>query len=221
MTGEILIIESAAENGSTAIARDGRLVAEVTFSSRNPLTGTRTEALAPAVASVLQLAGVSAAQLGAIVCDTGPGGFTSLRSAAALAKGICSVTGAPLYVVSSLAVLAWSAAQTSGRYVVALSAGRNEWFAADVEVDGAAVTLGRQKVIGDDALRRGAAANGVKLIGASLDIDIPASAAAVIPHLQEVEATGPVSLDSWEPDYGRLAEAQVKWEAVHGRPLPV
>jgi tRNA threonylcarbamoyladenosine biosynthesis protein TsaB len=28
-----------------------------------------------------------------------------------------------------------------------------------------------------------------------------------------------VDLESWEPDYGRLAEAQVKWEAAHGRPL--
>jgi tRNA threonylcarbamoyladenosine biosynthesis protein TsaB len=29
-----------------------------------------------------------------------------------------------------------------------------------------------------------------------------------------------VSLDGWEPEYGRLAEAQVKWEAEHGRELP-
>ncbi|OYV67912.1 MAG: hypothetical protein B7Z72_09030, partial [Gemmatimonadetes bacterium 21-71-4] len=27
-------------------------------------------------------------------------------------------------------------------------------------------------------------------------------------------------LAGWEPHYGRLAEAQVKWEAQHGRPLP-
>ena len=29
-----------------------------------------------------------------------------------------------------------------------------------------------------------------------------------------------VSLDRWEPEYGRLAEAQVQWEASHGAPLP-
>jgi tRNA threonylcarbamoyladenosine biosynthesis protein TsaB len=28
-----------------------------------------------------------------------------------------------------------------------------------------------------------------------------------------------VALATWEPAYGRLAEAQVKWEAAHGRPL--
>ena len=39
--------------------------------------------------------------------------------------------------------------------------------------------------------------------------------------LQSVIAAGPVSLDKWEPAYGRLAEAQVKWEAAHGRALSV
>ena len=34
-----------------------------------------------------------------------------------------------------------------------------------------------------------------------------------------IEGIPPVDLASWEPAYGRLAEAQVKWEAAHGRPL--
>jgi hypothetical protein len=34
-----------------------------------------------------------------------------------------------------------------------------------------------------------------------------------------VERGGVADLASWEPSYGRLAEAQVKWEAEHGRPL--
>ena len=37
--------------------------------------------------------------------------------------------------------------------------------------------------------------------------------------LSEGELLHPVELASWEPDYGRLAEAQVKWEAAHGRAL--
>jgi tRNA threonylcarbamoyladenosine biosynthesis protein TsaB len=44
-------------------------------------------------------------------------------------------------------------------------------------------------------------------------------ARAVI-HLEAWLAdAGPVDLGSWEPSYGRLAEAQVKWETQHGRPL--
>ena len=37
--------------------------------------------------------------------------------------------------------------------------------------------------------------------------------------LDDILTHGRVSLDTWEPDYGRLAEAQVKWEAAHGRRL--
>ena len=34
------------------------------------------------------------------------------------------------------------------------------------------------------------------------------------------DALPSLALDAWEPTYGRLAEAQVKWEAAHGRALP-
>ena len=53
----------------------------------------------------------------------------------------------------------------------------------------------------------------------------PAEAVELWPHARGVarlEGSGlleAVSLEAWEPDYGRLAEAQVKWEAAHGRPL--
>jgi hypothetical protein len=32
--------------------------------------------------------------------------------------------------------------------------------------------------------------------------------------------TGPVAIAEWEPRYGRKAEAQMRWEAVHLKPLP-
>ena len=41
-----------------------------------------------------------------------------------------------------------------------------------------------------------------------------------IAHLEQLlNASGAVDLARWEPSYGRLAEAQVKWEAAHGRAL--
>jgi tRNA threonylcarbamoyladenosine biosynthesis protein TsaB len=42
---------------------------------------------------------------------------------------------------------------------------------------------------------------------------------SVGPFLDYVFDRGPVDLASWEPTYGRLAEAQVKWEKAAGRPL--
>jgi tRNA threonylcarbamoyladenosine biosynthesis protein TsaB len=44
-------------------------------------------------------------------------------------------------------------------------------------------------------------------------------AAEAAQSLALAAAAGPVDLARWEPRYGRLAEAQVKWEAAQGRPL--
>ena len=56
----------------------------------------------------------------------------------------------------------------------------------------------------------------------------PAEARPTWPHARGVARLGgavlespPVPLDAWEPDYGRLAEAQARWEAAHGRRLAV
>jgi tRNA threonylcarbamoyladenosine biosynthesis protein TsaB len=48
-------------------------------------------------------------------------------------------------------------------------------------------------------------------------VDPHARAAARLSAL--IDATPAADLAGWEPAYGRLAEAQVKWEAAHGRPL--
>ncbi len=219
MLGDVLVIETSTESGSVAIARDGALVAQRVFSSRDPATGVRTEALAPAVVKCLALASTSARSLSAVVCGAGPGGFTSLRSAAALAKGLCSARRIPLYAVSSLEVLAWSAIIPDGHFIAALHAGRNEWFAIDVTRAGDELGIGTELLLSDEDLRARAARIRAPLIGPGLDYDVSPRAAAVISRLVDVEARGAVDLDSWEPAYGRLAEAQVKWEAAHGRPL--
>ncbi len=221
MIGNVLIVETSTEAGSVAIARDGALLAELSFSSRDSVTGVRTEALGPAVARCLALGSISARELSAIVCGAGPGGFTSLRSAAALAKGLCSALRIPLYAVSSLDLLAWSAIVPDGSFIAALHAGRNEWFAADVNLANQTMIVGAAELLGDEELRARAGRMHAQLIGPGLDYDVSPRADAMIARLSEIEVRGAVDLDSWEPAYGRLAEAQVKWEAVHGRPLSV
>ena len=220
MLGKILVLETSTESGSVAVASDSELIAERFFTSRDPLSGARTEALAPAVATCLAQASMSPRELTAVICGAGPGGFTSLRSAAALAKGLCSALQIPLYAVSSLDVLAWSAAVTDGAFAAALPAGRNEWFFADVTSESGRTSLGGEAgLVGDAELRERARSLGAKLIGPGLEFDTVPRASAVVRRLEEIESGGPVALDSWEPVYGRLAEAQVKWEATHGRPL--
>jgi tRNA threonylcarbamoyladenosine biosynthesis protein TsaB len=61
-------------------------------------------------------------------------------------------------------------------------------------------------------------------VGAPLEV-VP-GAYAVSPHTRHLPLAhgtwrdAPVDLATWEPTYGRLAEAQVKWEASHGMALP-
>ena len=178
----------------------------------------------PAVADVLGRAGVAPADLTAVVCGAGPGSFTSLRIAAAIAKGLASPRQIPLRAVSSLwlVVAGASPALPPGDYLAVLDAMRGEWFTAQISVraDGAIESdLGWSlaKLAELDARRAG----GACVVGPH------PSFGGLGPHARGVarwvgsdEAPGyAVSLDGWEPDYGRKAEAQVRWEAAHGRPL--
>jgi hypothetical protein len=59
----------------------------------------------------------------------------------------------------------------------------------------------------------------LRIVGPGREIDAHPHARGVASILPSIVDSGPVNLASWEPDYGRLAEAQVRWEAAHGRPL--
>ena len=59
----------------------------------------------PAVADVLRRAKLDLGAIDRVVCGAGPGSFTSLRIAGAIAKGIASGLGRPLFAVPSLALV--------------------------------------------------------------------------------------------------------------------
>ena len=185
---------------------------------------TRDDTLFPAVQSLLADAGLGARDLRAIVCGSGPGSFTSLRIAGSLAKGLAFAGDCELYAASSL-MLAAATVNRAGRFVVHSDALRGERFALDVEIDAEGIAHAQSVV------RRVAFA---ELVAASLtrtrlavisspepelESQIVTPDASAVVRCVDWLAEGPVSLDRWEPDYGRLAEAQVKWEQAHGRPL--
>ena len=219
LRGLVLALDASTYLGTAAVLRDGAIVAEREARMR----GEHEERLLPAVAEVLQLAGAAPAMLDAVVCGAGPGSFTSLRIAASIAKGLATARGVPLYAASSLSLVVAGTvpALPPGRYLASLDAMRGERFAqlvivgADgtVRAEGDARRVPAERV--DDLARELSAGS----VG-------PGCAHEAAPHARGVArmrpallAHGPVSLDAWEPDYGRLAEAQVKWEAAHGRPL--
>ena len=121
----------------------------------------------------------------------------------------------------SLALIAADPALADGTYLAVLDALRGDVFAGTYLRQGDVVTeLAPARLVARDELAREAAALHATVIGPEEQPRTPPRAANVV-RLGAWLALEPVSLASWEPDYGRLAEAQVKWEQAHGRPLPV
>lgn len=215
----ILAIEASTYAASVALVRDGRVIAARDAAMR----GEREERLMPAVADVLAEAGQEARALGAIVCGSGPGSFTSLRIAASIAKGLAMATHVPLIAVPSPALLLLAAAGSlaPGRYVVALDAMRDEWFVSPFELadDGRVRGIGSMTLIARADLDACAASMDGAPIGPGLARDARPDARGAACLGRAMPMPPAVDLARWEPDYGRLAEAQVKWERAHGRPL--
>lgn len=101
------------------------------------------EVLAPAIAAVLDEAGVGHGDLSAVAVGAGPGPYTGLRVGLVTARALGSVLGIPVHGVCTLDVLAWRSGRT-GPFVAATDARRKEVYwarydAAGVRVAGPAV----------------------------------------------------------------------------------
>ena len=215
-----LVLEAATYAGSAALLGDGRLLGEQSVAMR----GREREALMPAVADLLAECGVSPSEVGRVICGAGPGSFTSLRIAGSIAKGVALAGSIPLIPVSSLALLVASQRPFgAGRYLAAIDALRGEHYVElyDVDEGGALRLSGATRLVATSVLGEVAAEHAARLVGPALSdghvVEPRAGAAALLTNL--INATAPADLAGWEPSYGRLAEAQVKWEAAHGRPL--
>lgn len=217
----VLALDAATIEGSVALSRGARVLAEETVAMR----GADEERLLPAVERVLRAAGVAVGQLDAIVCGAGPGSFTSLRIAAAIAKGIAAARALPLYAVASPLLIAAGARDTlaPGSYIALLDAQRGEFFGTPLSVDddGVPHATDATRLVTTNDLATALRQSPAHVIGAGTVGHMRPHARGVA-RLVAAGAAGaitPVSLASWEPVYGRLAEAQVRWEAEHGRSL--
>jgi tRNA threonylcarbamoyladenosine biosynthesis protein TsaB len=211
-----LALDAATYSGTVALLEAGGVVG----SSAVPMRRSDRETLMPAVADLLMSVHIEATSIGRIVCGAGPGSFTSLRIAAAIAKGLAVGLRRPLFAVSSLALVAANDALHPGRYLVALDALRGEHYVALYERTPDAVTeLFPSRLARTDELTTLSSMHSAVLVGPGLEVDLAPHAAGSVRCEMLMASAGPVDLISWEPAYGRKAEAQVKWEAAHGRPL--
>ena len=217
MTGRILALDASTYTASVALVQGRVVVREQTVAMRDP----RHERLMPAVVETLGDRGM--AEIDGIICGAGPGSFTSLRIAASIAKGLASASGKQLFAVSSLALLiAGSKAEPPpGRWVSLLDAMRGESFAQLFEVSGLGEisAASEVRVVRDEDVAALARSMHARTAGHRRELEAAPHARGVVRLATQAALRSPVDLASWEPDYGRLAEAQVRWESAHGRSL--
>jgi tRNA threonylcarbamoyladenosine biosynthesis protein TsaB len=211
-----LAIDASTYQGTVALISGDRVIATAEVAMR----GEREERLMPAIAAALGDAGAGVRDLVRVIAGAGPGSFTSLRIGAALAKGICTAARIPLAAVPSLGLLVAGAerAMPDGRYLAVLDAMRGDMYASLVEAQGGIViSVDDPWLLPRAGVPALASKHGATIVGLGEAVNAAPHARGVA-RMASVLVRG-ASLDSWEPAYGRLAEAQVKWEAEHGRPL--
>ncbi len=212
-----LAIDASTYAGSVALIRDGTVIGQTVAAMR----GEREERLMPAISALLESHSVAVDMLNAVACGAGPGSFTSLRIAASIAKGLSVARSLPLLVAPSTLLVATAADPIlpAGNYVAALDAMRGDFFYQDVAVASSGeIQPGDSGRTSRTLLEAHAASRSARIIG-------PAESPALAPHARGFALlirhgiAQPVDVTSWEPNYGRKAEAQVRWEAAHGREL--
>jgi tRNA threonylcarbamoyladenosine biosynthesis protein TsaB len=227
--------DTASDVASVALAVAPDMVLE------ERVVGARAHARAilPLLDALLARAGRGPEALSGVVVADGPGSFTGLRVGAAVAKALAASRALPVRTAPSLLGRAAAVATDDGAPVLAVSdALRGELYAALYRfTPGRVETLQAARVWRPDELTE-SLARPVRLVG---DLPAPlrerletwagvplvgspagaASAAALLGLLAREGGTqAPSDPQGWEPEYGRPAEAQARWEIAHGRPLP-
>jgi len=111
---KLLAFETATEACSVAIWDDGRVLERCEVAPRR-----HAELALPWAEALLAEAGIARSQLDAVAVGRGPGAFTGVRLAIALAQGIALALDRPVVARSTLEVLAMRAEVAEGARVLA------------------------------------------------------------------------------------------------------
>lgn len=223
-----LALETSTRLGSLAIGAGGELIAECSLSVR----ATHSETVLPELDRSLRRAGLRIEDVEAVIVGAGPGSFTGVRIATALAKGLCFARDLPLFAYSSLAAVA--AGSGAARTCALFDARRNEVYAATYQAHDPVRPVWGPAAVPVDEVLRGlspaewafageGATRYAELIEAAGGRVLPAHlgiprASALLWLMETDAAAGRVENPSlWEPSYVRASGA----ERQAGAPIPV
>ncbi|MEJ6021529.1 tRNA (adenosine(37)-N6)-threonylcarbamoyltransferase complex dimerization subunit type 1 TsaB [Ramlibacter sp. PS4R-6] len=124
----LLAFDTSTETLAAAVMRGGAVVAE----ERTVGGAQASAALIPALQALLAQAGLALGDLDAIVFGRGPGSFTGLRTACAVAQGLGFGSGVPVLGIETLLAVAEDARERAGatQVVAMLDARMSEVYAA-------------------------------------------------------------------------------------------
>lgn len=131
----ILAFDTASISGAVAIMKDDKIIAHTQLN----IGLTHSEQLLPTVHSLMEMTGMTMAELDTVAITCGPGSFTGLRIGFSTAKGMALGLGKPLIPISTLDVLAQNGKGVNGLIVPIMNARRNQVYTAIYKSDGAAV----------------------------------------------------------------------------------
>lgn len=212
-----LALETAGSPGSVALGLGERLLAESLLPVR---AAARSGLVVPELERLLTACGRTVGEVEGVVVGSGPGSFTGVRVAAALAKGLCFARKVPLFAYSSLTVAAVGTGLPA-RVCAAFDARRDQLYAAAFSrLDPPEPVLRPVALSVETLLGRLGEARGWTFVGSGATLHRRALSAAggrvLPPYLGIPRAGGLLWLAHRWPESGRVGDP-ASWEPEYLR----
>lgn len=200
-TSYVLSLDTATDRPTIALGSSAEPGRDVVIPHRHDLSRD----IDAVVRDLLAQRGITGAQLSALVVADGPGSFTGLRIGIAFAKGLARALGIPILSAPSMLGAARAAAPGGGTVVVDYDALRGDVYRAAFRFD-------KNEVVTLTAPALVRAGQEPDIAGSFHRAGADDSSAAALLALEGLPGGATLVADpmSWEPSYGRPAEAEAR-----------